>query len=78
MYDTIRRVPKPCMAFKILGATRRCGTPADIRNAFAEAYANIKPTDGVIVGMFPKICDQVQRELPVCKGDTGEEGMRPI
>lgn len=60
MYDTIRQVPKPCMAFKILGATRRCATPKDVRNAFAQAYANIKPTDGVIVGMFPKYTDQVR------------------
>jgi hypothetical protein len=60
MYDTIRKIRKPCMAFKILGATRRCGTPGDIRNAFAEAYANIKPTDGVIVGMFPKHTDQIR------------------
>lgn len=60
MYDTIRKVPKPCMAFKILGATRRCDTPEGIRNAFAEAYANIKPTDGVIVGVFPKHTDQVR------------------
>lgn len=59
MYDAIRKVQKPCMAFKILGATRRCGTPEEVRNAFAEAYANIKPSDGVIVGMFPKNTDQV-------------------
>lgn len=59
MYDVIRTVEKPCMAFKILGATRRCGTPDDVRGAFAEAYASIKPSDGVIVGMFPKRTDQV-------------------
>jgi hypothetical protein len=60
MYETIRQIPKPCLAFKILGATRRCATPEGIRNAFEEAYANIKPTDGVIVGMFPKYADQVR------------------
>jgi hypothetical protein len=59
MYRAIRAVPKPCLAFKILGATRRCGTPADVRRAFAEAFGNIKPTDGVVVGMFPKYSDQV-------------------
>jgi hypothetical protein len=59
MYDTIRNVHKPCMAFKILGAKRRCGTPEDIRNAFAEAYADIKPTVGAIVGMFPKHTNQI-------------------
>lgn len=67
MYETIRKVPKPCMAFKILGATRRCATPWDVRRAFQEAYANIKPTDGVIVGMFPKDRDQVRENCEIAK-----------
>ena len=60
MYDRIRKTSKPCLAFKILGASRRCGTQDDVRFAFKEAFLNIKPTDGVIVGMFPKKRDEVQ------------------
>ena len=59
MYDMIRAVGKPCLAFKILGATRRCATQDDVRAAFFEAFKNIKPTDAVVVGMYPKTLDQV-------------------
>jgi len=67
MYRTIRQLPKPCMAFKILGATRRCGTRTDVEKAFKEAYDNIKPSDGVIVGMFPKYSEQVRENCEIVK-----------
>lgn len=60
MYDRIRKTSKPCLAFKILGATRRCASQETVRAAFHEAFREIKPTDGVIVGMFPKDLDQVR------------------
>ena len=59
MYKTIRSVSKPCMAFKILGATRRCQTQETVKAAFKEAYENIKPADMVNVGVYPKDIDQV-------------------
>ncbi len=59
MYAAIRSTDKPCLAFKILGATRKCQSPATVRTAFAEAFANIKPTDAIVVGMYPKASDQV-------------------
>lgn len=71
MYQTIRQLPKPCMAFKILGATRRCGKREDIEAAFQEAYDNIKPSDGVIVGMFPKHSDQVRENCEIVKTILG-------
>jgi len=67
MYETIRRLPKPCMAFKILGATRRSGNHESVERAFLEAYDNIKPSDGVIVGMFPKYTDQVKENCGIVK-----------
>ena len=59
MYRTVRELEKPCLVFKILGATRRCSGQDEVRQAFAEAFSNIKDTDGVVVGMFPKEADQV-------------------
>lgn len=59
MYKTIRETPKPCLAFKILGAARRCGSQADVRGAFFEAFENIKATDAVVVGVYPKERDHV-------------------
>ncbi|HBQ63711.1 MAG TPA: hypothetical protein DD727_02040 [Clostridiales bacterium] len=58
MYQTLRSVDKPCLAFKILGSTRRCSTQEAVRAAFDEAFASIKPTDAVVVGMFPRDLDQ--------------------
>ncbi len=58
MYRMIRQVSKPCLAFKILGATRRCATQETVRAAFDEAFENIKDTDAVVVGMYPKNEDQ--------------------
>ena len=59
MFDAIRKVKKPCMAFKILGATRRCKTDQDREAAITEAYTSIKPTDGCVVGFFQKYSDQI-------------------
>jgi len=59
MCETIRRTSKTCLAFKILGAGRRCGTQEDVRGAFRFAFENIKPIDAVVVGMFPKYIDQI-------------------
>jgi hypothetical protein len=59
MFDAIRAVTKPCMAFKILGATRRCTSDEDREAAFTEAYESIKPSDGCIVGFYQKDKDQI-------------------
>jgi len=59
MYKAIRSTEKPCLAFKILGASRRCSTQESVKAAFEEAYREIKPIDGVIVGVYPKDLDQV-------------------
>jgi hypothetical protein len=58
MYKTIRSVNKPCLAFKILGATRRCQNQENVKAAFVEAFKNIKDIDVVNVGMYPKDLDQ--------------------
>jgi len=67
MFDAIRKVQKPCMAFKILGATRRCTTDEDREAAFTEAYTSIKPTDACIVGFFQKYTDQIKQNADFVK-----------
>jgi len=59
MCAMIRQTRKPCLGFKILAAGRRCETPEDVRKAFEFAFQNIKATDGVIVGMYPRYSDQI-------------------
>jgi len=60
MTKVIRQVKQPCLAFKILGAGRQCSDQKKVRSAFQYAFENIKPTDGVIVGMFPWYFDEVK------------------
>jgi hypothetical protein len=59
MTQVIRQVKQPCLGFKILGAGRLCSNQQMVRAAFQFAFENIKPTDGVIVGMFPWFFDEV-------------------
>jgi len=59
MCRVIRAVSKPVLAFKILAASRHCETPGTVAAAYQYAYANIKPTDAVVVGFFPRDHDEV-------------------
>jgi len=59
MTEVVRQVKQPCLGFKILGAGRLCADQPTVRAAFQFAFENIKPTDGVIVGMFPWCFDEV-------------------
>lgn len=63
MCRVIRGVDKPVLAIKILAAGRNCDTQEHVREAFRYAYANIKPTDAVVVGLFPKYIAQAALDL---------------
>jgi len=71
MFDAIRKIGKPCMAFKILGASRRCTTDEDRESAIAEAYVAIKDTDGCIVGFLQKYSDQITQTAGFVDGLLG-------
>lgn len=60
MTAMVRKTQKPCFAFKILGAGRAIGNAKALDEAFAFAYSNIKPSDAMIVGMFPKYKDEMR------------------
>jgi hypothetical protein len=59
MFRMIQATRKPCLAYKVLAAGRRVGSSAEVRRCFEEAFAHIKPTDAVIVGMYQQLGDQV-------------------
>jgi len=63
MCEVIRQVKQPCLGFKILGAGRLCTTPEAVREAFRFAFSHIKPTDAVIVGMYPRQSDQIRANV---------------
>jgi hypothetical protein len=59
MFKVVQGTRKPCLVFKVLGAGRRVGSPAEVRSCFATALANIKPADALLVGMYQQFGDQV-------------------
>ncbi len=59
MIKVVRQVEQPCLGFKILAAGRRCHDKQSVMEAFKFAFEHLKPTDGVIVGMYPRYNDQI-------------------
>lgn len=59
MCQSIRQTKKPCLGFKILAGGWAAGRPEQTEQTFKFAFQNIKPSDGVIVGMLPVFDDQV-------------------
>jgi hypothetical protein len=62
MCEVIRQTPKTCLAFKILAAGRLCDTPEQVEAAFQFVLSHLKPTDAVIVGIYPEYSDQVAED----------------
>lgn len=54
----IQSTSKQCLAYKILGCGRKCGSQDEVRETLKWVFARIKPSDCVVVGMFPKYLDQ--------------------
>jgi len=50
MCRAVRNTDRPCLAFKVLAAGRKCGSPEEVREAFRYVFTHIKPTDAVVVG----------------------------
>ena len=71
MTRVIRQVKQPCLAFKILGAGRLCSNQEKVKTAFQYAFSNIKPSDGVIVGMFPWFFDEITADAQYVR-ETGQ------
>jgi hypothetical protein len=67
MCKVIRQTKKSCLAFKVLGAGRSINSPQAIESAFRFALTNIKPTDAIIVGMFPRYKDEVQENTELVR-----------
>jgi hypothetical protein len=60
MFKAMRNTSKPCLAFKILAAGRLCDKQETVEEAFRETFAQIKPNDAVLVGIYPKYEKQVK------------------
>ncbi|MBM4039846.1 MAG: hypothetical protein FJ290_15170 [Planctomycetes bacterium] len=58
MFKAMQATKRPCLAFKILAAGRLSEHQGMVDMAFRETFAGIKPTDGVIVGIYDRYSDQ--------------------
>jgi hypothetical protein len=60
MLGRVRRTSKPCLIFKVYGASRKCGSPEEMLGALRLVFRYAKPSDCVVIGMFPKYSEQVR------------------
>jgi len=67
MCKIIRATKKPCLAFKVFGAGRSIGSAEEMEKAVRFALANIKPTDAIIMGVYPKFSDQVKENAELVR-----------
>lgn len=73
MTAVMRQVRKPCIGFKIMAASRNCTTLQSTEESFRFAFAHIKPTDLVNVGMFQKYKNQVRENAGLVAKLLGSE-----
>jgi hypothetical protein len=67
MTAVVRQVKRPCLGFKIFAAGRLCNNRNSIEKAFTYAYGHIKQTDGLIVGLFPMLSDEVAEDAAIAR-----------
>jgi hypothetical protein len=67
MAEAIRKVDKPALVYKVLGAGRKCNSEEQKRQAIAWAYKNIKPIDATIIGLYPRYSDQVTETIQMVR-----------
>jgi hypothetical protein len=72
MFKVINATSKPCLAYKLLAAGRRIGSPTEVRRCFEEAFANLKPKDAAIVGMYQQFGDQVAENATMVREITSK------
>lgn len=71
MFKAVRATTKPCLVYKVLAAGRKVDSPAQVKQAFEHAFANVKPTDAVIVGMYQQQSDQVAQNTELVREICG-------
>ncbi len=67
MLDVVRKVNKPCLVFKLLGAGRVCTSDEAIEERFRYVLGSIKPTDCVVVGSWQKDRDEIAMNASLVK-----------
>jgi hypothetical protein len=71
MCQAIRQTEKTCLVYKVLAAGRLSNSAEQIDKAFRFTLENIKPNDGMIIGMYPRYTDQVAENAKRVKDICG-------
>ena len=71
MCAAVRRVNKTCLVYKALAAGRKCASPREVHDALEFVYRNIKPGDGLIVGLYPRYSDQITEDTQMVREILG-------
>ncbi len=72
MFQAIQATRRPCLAFKILAAGRLSERSQWVEQAFRDTYASIKPSDGVIIGIYDRYSDQPAQCAAMCRRFAGQ------
>ncbi len=72
MLARVRQTTKPCLIFKVYGASRNCGSQAQMLDALRLAAKYAKPQDAIVIGMFPKHSEQVNQNCRLVMQALGE------
>lgn len=59
MLALVAKVKKPCLIFKVYAASRNCASAETRLEALRIVFRYAKPSDAVVIGMFPKYTEQV-------------------
>jgi hypothetical protein len=59
MMAAMRQSKKPCLAYKVLAAGRLVSSPQQVRERIETSFKGIKPNDGIIVGLYQRVNDQI-------------------
>lgn len=65
MCEVIKKVKKPCVAYKIFGAGRLCKNRVKIKSAIKFALENIKQNDLILFGVFQKEKNQIKENIKI-------------
>lgn len=60
MLKRVKQTTKPCLIFKVYGASRHCDSRERMLSALKLVFEYAKPNDAVVIGMFPKYTEQVR------------------
>lgn len=72
MLARVRQTRRPCLIFKVYGASRLCGSREQMLEALRLVFRYAKPGDCVVIGMFPKHKEQVRENCELLA-----EALRP-